>query len=312
MLETLPRAVFSILASSPLLKRLASRYGLRQPDGFARRFIAGDTVTEAIEVARSLERSGLTTTLDYLGEQVRSTTAAATATREYVAIIAELQKAGVARSLSVKLTQLGLNVDRATSVDNLRRILDAAGEAGFFVRVDMEQSAHTDQIFDAFETLWNIGYHNSGIAIQAYLRRSGADIARMNALGASVRLVKGAYSEPREAAYAHKAEVDAAFVSLMRTLLEHGEHPAIATHDPAMLDETIRFAAEKSIPRDRYEFEMLYGVRRDLQTELARQGQAVRIYLPFGHLWFPYFMRRLGERPANVTFVLKSLFKDKA
>jgi proline dehydrogenase len=311
MLETLPRTAFSLLASSPLLKRLASRYGLRQPDGFARRFIAGETVAEAIGVARALEQSGLAVTLDYLGEQVRSTAAAAAATREYVEVIGELQRAGVARSLSVKLTQLGLDVDRATSVDNLRRILDAAASAEFVVRVDMEQSSYTDQIFDAFETLWSIGYRNHGIAIQAYLRRSAADIARMNALGASVRLVKGAYSEPRDAAFVHKTEVDAAFVTLMKTLLEHGNRPAIATHDPVIIEETVRFVREKSIPHDRYEFEMLYGVRRDLQQDLARQGHVVRVYLPFGQQWFPYFMRRLGERPANVSFVLKSLFRER-
>ena len=310
MLESLPRAAFAVLAGSRLLKRLASRYGLKQPDGFARRFIAGETVAEAIEVARALEQSGLATTFDYLGEQVRSTAAAAAATREYVDVIGALQRAGVAHSLSVKLTQLGLEVDRATSVDNLRRIFDAAASAEFFVRVDMEQSAYTDQVFDAFETLWSIGYRNSGIAIQAYLRRSVADIARMNALGASVRLVKGAYNEPRDAAYVHKTEVDAAYVALMKTLLEHGHRPAIATHDPAIIDETIRFAQAKTIPHDRYEFEMLYGVRRDLQASLAKQGHTVRIYLPFGQQWFPYFMRRLGERPANVTFVLKSLIRE--
>ncbi len=310
MLESLPRAAFAVLASSRLLKRLASRYGLKQPDGFARRFIAGETVAEAVEVARALEQSGLAATFDYLGEEVKSTAAAAAATREYVEVIGELQRAGVAHSLSVKLTQLGLEVDRATSVDNLRRILAAAASAEFFVRVDMEQSAHTDQVFDAFETLWSIGCRNSGIAIQAYLRRSAADIARMNALGASVRLVKGAYNEPRDAAYVHKTEVDAAYVALMKTLLEHGHRPAIATHDPAILDETIRFAQSKAIPHDRYEFEMLYGVRRDLQASLAKQGHTVRIYLPFGQQWFPYFMRRLGERPANVTFVLKSLIRE--
>jgi proline dehydrogenase len=299
-----------MLASSHVLSRLASRYGMRRPDSFARRFIAGETTAEAIEVARTIERGGMGITLDYLGEQVMSTAAAASATQAYLEIINEIEQAGIGRNLSVKLTQLGLSVDRATSVDNLRRILDAGGAADFFVRIDMEQSSTTDQIFDAVETLWNIGYHNSGIAVQAYLRRSAADIARLNALGISVRLVKGAYNEPAEVAFPHKADVDAAFVSLMQTLLEQGNRPAIATHDPEMIERTIHFAERQGISKDRWEFEMLYGVRRDLQTSLTAKGYSVRLYVPFGRQWFPYFMRRLGERPANVTFVFKSLFRE--
>jgi proline dehydrogenase len=310
MLEGLPKAAFSMLASSHVLSRLASRYGMRRPDSFARRFIAGETTAEAIEVARTIERGGMGITLDYLGEQVMSTAAAASATQAYLEIINEIEQAGIGRNLSVKLTQLGLSVDRATSVDNLRRILDAGGAADFFVRIDMEQSSTTDQIFDAVETLWNIGYHNSGIAVQAYLRRSAADIARLNALGISVRLVKGAYNEPAEVAFPHKADVDAAFVSLMQTLLEQGNRPAIATHDPEMIERTIHFAERQGISKDRWEFEMLYGVRRDLQTSLTAKGYSVRLYVPFGRQWFPYFMRRLGERPANVTFVFKSLFRE--
>jgi proline dehydrogenase len=310
MLEGLPKAAFSMLASSHVLSRLASRYGMRRPDSFARRFIAGETTAEAIEVARTIERGGMGITLDYLGEQVMSTAAAASATQAYLEIINEIEQAGIGRNLSVKLTQLGLSVDRATSVDNLRRILDAGGAADFFVRIDMEQSSTTDQIFDAVETLWNIGYHNSGIAVQAYLRRSAADIARLNALGISVRLVKGAYNEPADVAFPHKADVDAAFVSLMQTLLEQGNRPAIATHDPEMIERTIHFAERQGISKDRWEFEMLYGVRRDLQTSLTAKGYSVRLYVPFGRQWFPYFMRRLGERPANVTFVFKSLFRE--
>jgi proline dehydrogenase len=311
MLNSLPKAAFSALAGSLTLGRLASRYGMRRSDSFARRFIAGETTAQAIATARDIERQGLGVTLDYLGEQVTSTAAASNATREYLSIIAEVERAGVGRHFSVKLTQLGIDVDRATSVDNLRRILDAAGNAGFFVRVDMERSTYTDQTFDALETLWNIGYRNSGIAIQAYLRRSAADVSRMNALGASVRLVKGAYHEPREVAFTHKSEVDAEFVRLMKVLLQHGTKPAIATHDPEMIAETQRFAREHGIGPDRYEFEMLYGIRRDLQTQLTSQGYQVRVYVPFGRQWFPYFMRRLGERPANVGFVLRSLFGEK-
>jgi proline dehydrogenase len=311
MLEDVPKAAFSILGASSVLKRLASRYGMREDDGFARRFVAGETVVEAIAVARRLEATGLTITLDHLGEQVSSTDAATAATRDYLAIIPEVEAAGIGRNLSVKLTQLGVDVDRATSVDNLRRILEAASNAGFFVRVDMEKSTYTSLTLDAFETLWHIGYQRSGIAIQACLRRSAADIERLNAIGASVRLVKGAYSEARDVAFQHKSEVDASFVSLMKALLEKGTRPAIATHDPNMIAETVQFAAANGIPNDHYEFQMLYGIRRDLVASLSAQGHPVRVYIPFGQQWFPYFMRRLGERPANVKFVVRSLLKEK-
>ena len=310
MLEQLPRAVFSLLGGSALLARLASGYGLRRPDSFARRFIAGETTADAIRAARILEQAGLTVSFDQLGEHVTTTAAATAATRAYLDVVDQMKQAGIAGQLSVKLTQLGIDVDRATSIDNLRRILDGAGNAGYFVRVDMERSTYTAQTLDAFETAWNIGYRNSGVAIQAYLRRSATDVARLNALGASVRLVKGAYHEPRDVAFQHKAEVDDSFKQLAQLLLMHGTSPAIATHDPDMIAETIRFAAGQQIPKDRYEFELLYGVRRDLQTTLAADGHRVRIYVPFGTQWFPYFMRRLGERPANVGFVLKSIMRE--
>jgi proline dehydrogenase len=311
MLEGLPKAAFSILAGSTVLKRLASRYGMRRDDSFVRRFVAGETVVEAIAAARRIEANGLSITLDHLGEQVSSTEAATAATRDYLAIIPEVEAAGIGRNLSVKLTQLGIDIDRATSVDNLRRILEAASNAGFFVRIDMEKSIYTPLTLDAFETLWRIGYQRGGIAIQASLRRSSADIEHLNAMGASVRLVKGAYRESQAVAFQHKSEVDASFVSLMKALLVNGTHPAIATHDPNMIAETIQFATAKGIPKDRYEFQMLYGVRRDLQASLSAQGHPVRVYVPFGQQWFPYVMRRLGERPANVGFAVKSLFRDK-
>jgi proline dehydrogenase len=312
MLEGAAKAAFSMLAGSVVLQRMASRYGMRRPDSFARRFVAGETLDEAIDVLRSLKSQGYHTTLDYLGEEVQSTDAATAATREYIEIMGRIDEAGLDRSLSIKLTQLGMNVDRATSVDNLRRILDAGVRLGFFVRLDMEGSRYTEQTLDAFHTLWNIGYRNGGIAIQAYLRRSAADVERANASGVSVRLVKGAYREPRDIAFQHKTEVDAAYRSLMRSLLAGGTIPAIATHDPIMIDEAIRYAFEIGLSEDAFEFEMLYGVRRDLQKDLLAAGHHIRVYVPFGRQWFPYFMRRLGERPANVEFVIKSLAKEKS
>jgi proline dehydrogenase len=174
----------------------------------------------------------------------------------------------------------------------------------------MENSPYTDVTLGVFETMWQQGYRNAGTVLQSYLRRSEADATRLNGLGARVRLVKGAYNEPRDVAYQSKAEVDAAFVRLMQVLLSEGHYPAIATHDPAMVDATRAFARERGIPSDRYEFQMLYGIRRDLQTALLAAGYRVRVYVPFGREWFPYFMRRLGERPANVGFVVRGLLGE--
>jgi proline dehydrogenase len=311
MLDALPKAAFSVLAGSHTLKRLASRYGMRHPSSFARRFIAGETVAEAIEAARQIEQQGLTVTLDLRGESVASSDEAARATRGYVEMVEAIQQAGVGRNISLKLTQLGLDVDRATCIDNLRRILDAATPGGFFVRIDMENSPYTDLTIDVLDTVWNIGYRNVGTVIQSYLKRSMKDVERLNAMGVRVRLVKGAYREPREVAFQQKSEVDAAFVDLMRLLLRDGNYPAIATHDPAMVDATKAYATQQHIAKDRFEFQMLYGIRRDLQTSLSREGYPFRVYVPFGKEWFPYFMRRLGERPANVGFVVRSIFREK-
>jgi proline dehydrogenase len=253
----------------------------------------------------------MTTTLDYLGESVASIAEADAATRAYLAMLDKIAAAGAERNVSLKLTQLGLTVDRATCVDNLRRILEAGAALQFFVRIDMENSPFTAVTLDVFETMWQQGYRNAGVVLQSCLPRSEADAARMNALGARVRLVKGAYKEPRDVAYQSKADVDAAFVRIMRLLLAGGTYPAIATHDPTMIAATRAFASERSITPDRYEFQMLYGIRRDLQALLRANGYRVRVYVPFGREWFPYFMRRLGERPANVGFVIRGILSEK-
>jgi proline dehydrogenase len=311
MLDALPKAAFSVLAGSGKLKTLASRYGMRKADSFARRFIAGETVAEAIEAARVIERDGLMVTLDLLGEGVSSAEAAHQATRTYVAMMNEIEKSGIGRNISIKLTQLGLDIDRATTIDNLRRILDAATPGDFFVRIDMEASAYTEATLEIFEVVWQIGYRNVGVVIQSYLKRAEADVRRVNALGARVRLVKGAYREPKTVAFQQKAEVDAAFIELMRLLLTEGTYPAIASHDPAMITATQQFAAAQKIDKSKYEFQMLYGIRRDLQATLSKEGHPFRVYVPFGQEWFPYFMRRLGERPANVGFVVRSILKER-
>jgi proline dehydrogenase len=305
MFDNASKAFFHLLARSRTLKKIASRYGMRQPTSFARRFIAGETVEEAIEAARIIERAGLMQTLDYLGESVGSLAEAEAASRDYLRVIDAITRAGIGRNLSLKLTQLGLDVDRASAVDNLRRILERA--EGFFVRLDMESSHYTATTLAIFETLWQQNYRNIGVVLQADLHRTEADVARVVALGARVRLVKGAYREPASVAFPRKADVDAAYVRLMQRLLRDGNYPAIATHDEAMIGEARHYAASQGIAKDRFEFQMLYGIRRDLQASLVREGYRVRVYVPFGRQWFPYFMRRLGERPANVSFVLRGI-----
>ena len=311
MFEAVPRAFFSGLAGSHALKQAASRYGMRRPESFARRFVAGETVEEAIEAARELESTGLTVTLDLLGESVSSTEAAADATLAYVSAIEAIDRGGVTRNISLKLTQLGLGIDRATSVDNLRRVLDGASSHEFFVRIDMESSLYTSQTLETLETVWSIGYRNVGVVLQSYLKRSMDDARRMIALGVPVRLVKGAYREPRSVAFTRKADVDEAYLTLMQLLMRDGKYPAIATHDTAMIDATKQLASAHQIGKDRFEFQMLYGIRRDLQAALVADGYRVRVYVPYGREWFPYFMRRLGERPANAGFVLKSLMRER-
>jgi len=311
MLDVASKAFFQTLSYSRTLKTLASRYGMSGPRAFARRFIAGETIDDAILAVRHIQSQGLLCTLDYLGESVTTLGEADTATREYLRLIDAVDRAGVERNLSLKLTQLGLDVDRAICVDNLRKILKAADQCGFFVRIDMESSAYTDATLEIFETTWRLGHRNAGVVLQSCLHRTEKDVERVNALGARIRLVKGAYREPKAIAYQLKSDVDAAYLRIAKRLLTEGVYPAIATHDEDVLNEIQRFTAERGIPQDAYEFQMLYGIRRDLQTALRSSGYRMRVYVPFGREWFPYFMRRLGERPANVAFVIRSVIKER-
>jgi proline dehydrogenase len=311
MLDSASKGLFHLLALIKPFKTLASRYGMRHPSSFARRFIAGETTGEAIEAARAVETRGLLITLDHLGESVDSLASADVATREYFEVITQVVDSAIGRNISLKLTQLGLSVDRATCVDNMRRVLDRAEPAGFFIRIDMEGSAHTEVTLDIFETLWSLGYRRMGVVLQAALFRTEQDLARVLKLGGRVRLVKGAYKEPRTVAHQHKAEIDEAYARLMKILLASGVYPAIATHDPTMHSLAIEVAAQHGLGPDQFEFQLLYGVRRDLQASLVSRGYRVRVYIPFGREWFPYFMRRLGERPANVTSVLTSILDER-
>jgi len=305
------KAVFEVLAESKGLQSIAARYGLRHDRSFARRFVGGETAAEAIAVARQIEAAGMTQTLDYLGVRVSSMVEADAATRSMIRMLDEIAAAGIGRHVSLRLTEIGLTVDRATCVDNLRRVLDPAAAKDFFVRLEMEDSRYTQVTLDIFETLWQQGYRNVGPVIQAYLPRSMDDVRRMNQLGARVRLVRGQYKEPRRVAYREKAKIASAFLDAARLLVSEGADPAIATHDPHLVDAVKIFAADHDISRDRFEFQMLYGIRRDLQAALNAEGYRVRVYVPFGSQWFPYVMRRLGERPSNLGFVVRSLLRER-
>jgi len=312
MMDVLSKAFFKTLAKSGSLERLASRYGMRKPTSFARRFVAGETLDEALPAARVIAGRGMLLTLDQLGEGVDSLAQADEATRVYLDMVRRIVDAGVERNISLKLTQLGLNIDRASCTDNLRKILEGARGRDFFIRIDMEDSPTVQATIDTHATLWDHGSRNVGLVIQAALYRSEDDLRRLNTMGVRVRLVKGAYKEPASVAHQKKSDVDAAFVRLTRALLTDGAYPAIGTHDPAMIAEATSFAAARGISKDSFEFQMLYGIRRDLQAALHAEGYRVRVYVPFGQHWFPYFMRRLGERPANIAFLLKGIFGERS
>jgi proline dehydrogenase len=310
MLDRASKIFFHLIAQSRTLKTLASRYGMRKPSSFARRFIAGETAAEAIEAARAVEARGMAVTMDLLGESVTNLASADAATRDYIAVIDAMIASGIGRNISLKLTQLGLDVDKASAVDNLRKILERAEPAGFFVRIDMENSPYTGVTLDIYDTLWRHGYHHLGVVLQSALYRSEKDLQAINTFGGRVRLVKGAYQEPKTVAYQKKADVDAAYARMVKAVLIGGHDAAIATHDPAMIELARTIAREHQIAPDRFEFQMLYGVRRDLQAMLVKAGYRVRVYIPFGREWFPYFMRRLGERPANVAFVIRGVLGE--
>jgi proline dehydrogenase len=311
MLDTVAKGAFHALARSRALKRLASRYGMANARSFARRFVAGEDIEEALTACADLKARGLTVTLDHLGESVTTLADADAATRDYLRVVERASAAGIDRNISVKLTQLGLDVDRGICVDNVRRILEAAKTLDFFVRIDMENHPYVQPTLDVFDTIWQQEYRNAGVVLQSALYRSEGDLEHAIALGARVRLVKGAYNEPKSVAYQKKADVDRAYVRMLRRLLVDGNYPAIATHDAAMIAEARRVVDEHRIEPGRFEFQMLYGIRRDIQSALVADGYRLRIYVPYGREWFPYFMRRLGERPANMVFVARSLMAER-
>lgn len=301
------------LSQSPGAQRLITHAPLSRQ--LAARFVAGESLDAAIQASQTLNQAGLSVSLDYLGESVSSRDEATAAADMAIRTLETMRAEGIDGNISIKPTQLGLDIDDAFCQDNIERILRRArelgdGEGEIFVRLDMESSEYTERTVALVETLWAAGFRNVGTVLQSMLRRTPADVQRLVKLGSRVRLVKGAYAEPPEVAFPEKNTVDFMFMEEMRVLLEEGHYPAIATHDEAIIDATRRWAFEKGIGKDQFEFQLLFGVRRDLQTRLHEEGYNVRVYIPFGGSWYPYLMRRLAERPANVLFIAGSLAKE--
>lgn len=278
---------------------------------FASRFVAGETLQEALAAVRRTNDAGATASLDLLGESVRNESEARATGRAYVEILDRIHAERLDANVSVKLTALGLDVSEELCVAVMQDVLERARAHGSFVRIDMESSAYTQRTLDLFADRFYPNYReNVGIVLQSYLYRTLDDVAWVNALRARVRLCKGAYMEPPSVAYPDKKDVDANYLRAMRVLLLEGNYPAIATHDERIIDETVRFARERDVAPDRFEFQMLYGVRRDLQQQLVADGWRMRVYVPFGTQWYPYLMRRLAERPANVAFITGNVVRE--
>jgi proline dehydrogenase len=302
------RDAFIRLSESGHARTVATRApGAR---ALARRFVAGETVSDGIEAARALNASGFKVSLDYLGESVSSREEAMAAADTYIEVIDRIAAGKLDANVSLKLTQMGQDIDEAFLQDNVTRVIGRARAHDMFVRLDMESSAYTERTIEFFRRAWDDGYRNVGIVLQSYMRRSPADTQLANQLGARVRLCKGAYNEPPDVAFQKKSEVDAAFVRLMQVLLSDGTYPGIATHDEAMIRATREWADRHAIPPSAFEFQLLYGVRRDLQHKLLQAGYNVRVYVPFGEAWYPYLMRRLAERPANLFFIVNAVLRE--
>lgn len=301
------RRLLLYLSTLRWMRRLITRYPLTR--AFAWRFVAGESVDSALAAVRELRASRILSTLDLLGESVTDRAAALRTLDAYLDLLDRIHRSGIESHISLKLTQLGLDVDEGFCHQNLSRILERAQSYGVFVRFDMESSAYTQRTLDMYRSLRE-RFDNCGVVIQSYLYCSYDDVRDLVAMGARVRLCKGAYLEPPDVAYQRKADVDANYVRLMKMLLSEGSYPAIATHDPAMIAHAQEYIRARNIPLAAFEFQMLYGVRRDLQESLASQGYNVRCYVPFGTEWYPYMMRRLAERPANIMFLLRNVLRE--
>jgi proline dehydrogenase len=273
-----------------------------------RRFVAGETIADELAVCAELQQQGISSSLDHLGENVNSLEEAAASRDAYLEALDQIAARGLPSTVSLKLTQMGLDFSEEACLKNVRTLVGRAKQAGTRIEIDMESTAYTDRTLQVVERLADeCGCIRA--VIQAYLFRSEADINRLNVLGIPVRLCKGAYHEPHSAAFADKREVDRNYLKLMKLLLDRGNYPAIATHDEDIQNEAQRYRRERGFGADKFEFQMLYGIRRDLQRRLVGEGYRVRVYVPYGTAWYPYFMRRLAERPANAMFLLRNYFK---
>ena len=303
------RQALLYLSNQPKIFNFVRRNGLARR--FASRFVAGETLSDALTAVRSLNAKRITASLDLLGESVRSEAEARAAAREYLLMLDRIHEQRLNANVSLKLTQMGLDLSEELCVGIMHDILSRARDYGNFVRVDMESSEYTERTLRLFEDRLYPGYRESvGIVLQSYLYRTHEDVERAIALRCRVRLCKGAYMEPATVAYPNKRDVDANYVRCMQRLMLDGNYPGLATHDEAIIREAKRFAKEKGIGPERFEFQMLYGVRRDLQEQLVREGYNMRVYVPFGTQWYPYLMRRLAERPANVAFITGNVMRE--
>jgi proline dehydrogenase len=283
----------------------------RLAKGFASRFVAGETIDTAIQAVRELNAKGITASLDLLGESVHNESEARATGVAYLGILDRIHQEQLDANVSVKLTALGLDLSEDLGIAVVSDVLERARTYNTFVRLDMESSDYTEKTLQLFADRLHPNFsENVGVVLQSYLYRTESDVEHMIKLHARVRLCKGAYKEPPSVAYPDKKDVDANYVKCMHSLLQHGNYPGLATHDEALIREAKRFIAEQNIARDRFEFQMLYGVRRDLQDQLVRDGYRLRVYVPFGTQWYPYLMRRLAERPANVAFMTGNIIKE--
>ena len=303
------RAVFLWLSEQPRIFRFVRKNRLARK--LASRFVAGETIDEAMSTVRDLNASNLSASLDLLGESVLHAEEAHRACRIYLDLLGRIHSAKANANVSVKLTQMGLDIDEQLCVSNMRAIIGKAQNHDSFVRIDMEQSSYTAKTLQLFSEVFHPEFGNAaGVVLQSYLRRTAADVDAMIALRARVRLCKGAYQEPEDVAFPKKSDVDANYIACMERLLERGSYPGIATHDVKIIEHAKAFARQQGISAERFEFQMLYGVRRDLQYRLRREGYNMRVYVPFGTHWYPYLMRRLAERPANIAFITANILKE--
>jgi len=304
----LTRSALLYLSNQEGLKEFATRFRLFKK--LTTRFIAGENIEEAVNAIREVNARGCSASFDHLNESVTSIAEIEAEVREYLEVLARIDETGIDSNVSIKLTQFGLEIDPELAYRNARRVVEDAARRGNFVRIDMEASNVTQATLDVFKRLRaEFGLNDVGIVLQSYLYRTMDDARALLQIPARIRICKGAYNEPPEVAYPDKKDVDHNYVRVMQLLLGSGVYHGIATHDPKMIDATINFAQKEGIGKGAFEFQMLYGIRRDLQEQLARDGYRMRVYVPYGKHWYPYFMRRLAERPANVWFVLKNLWK---